>query len=236
LQEALSPAAAHLHAKGHHGALRELLVEGTRLSVMVAAPLYLLCAFYMAELMRLLTGETTPNPDGYWTGQVLLAWFFISIMTHSVSKRIFVMCGHERRLMWLGVAEAVGNLTFSVTLILIFKSVVCVAVGSLVASVIVGWGFMWPWCAREAGLSAWQLARAILLPSLTACLPMAAALAVLRWLPWHHGTLNFGVVAMESAFALLVALAGFWKVVLTDGERQKVAGRFGRFFPRRRLA
>lgn len=236
LQEALSPAAAHLQAKGDHGALRELLVEGTRLSVMVAAPLYLLCAFYMPELMLLLTGEKTPNAEGYWTGQVLLAWFFISIMTHSVSKRIFVMCGHERRLMWLGVAEAVANLAFSVGLILIFKSVVCVAVGSLVASLIVGWGFMWPWCARDAGLSPWQLARAVVLPSLTACLPMAAALLALRFLPWHHATLNFGVVMVESAFAVLVALTGLWKVVLTEGERHKAAERFAHFFPKRRPA
>jgi len=147
LQEALSPAAAHLRAKGDHASLRELLVEGTRLSVMIAAPLYLLCAFYMAELMKLLTGESAPNPDGYWTGQVLLFWYFVTIMTHSVSKRIFVMCGHERRLMWLGVAEAAANLVLSVGLISIFRNVVCVAVGSLIPALIIGWGFMWPWCA-----------------------------------------------------------------------------------------
>jgi O-antigen/teichoic acid export membrane protein len=236
LQEALSPAAAHLRAKGHHEGLRELLVEGTRLSVMVAAPLYLLCAFYMAELMKLLTGEANPNPDGYWTGQVLLAWYFMTLMTNSVSKRIFVMCGHERRLLWLGVAEMVGNLVLSVTLILIFKNVVCVAIGSLVPSIIIGWGWMWPWCARDAGVSPWQLARAVLLPSFVACLPMAAALSALRYLPWHHGTLNFGTVAMESSFAMLVALGGFWKCVLTDAEREKIAGRLCKMIPRRKLA
>jgi O-antigen/teichoic acid export membrane protein len=236
LQEALSPTAAHLHAKGHRHALRELLVEGTRLSVMVAAPLYLLCAFYMTELMRLLTGETRPNPEGYWTGQVLLAWIFISIMTHSVSKRIFVMCGHERRLMWLGVAEALANLVLSMALILIFKSVVCVAIGSFVASLVLGWGFMWPWCARETGVSPWQLARNILLPSLAACVPMAAALAALRLLPWHQDAVPFGIVVIESALAVVVALAGLWKLVLTGAERQKARDRFARFIPRRSLA
>jgi O-antigen/teichoic acid export membrane protein len=236
LQEALSPAAAHLRAKGHHDALRELLVEGTRLSVMIAAPLYLLCAFYMAELMKLLTGEARPNPDGYWTGQVLLAWYFTSIMTHSVSKRIFVMCGHERRLMWLGLAETIGNLVCSIGLILVFKKVVCVAVGSLIPSLIIGWGFMWPWCARDAGVSPWQLARSILLPTLIGCLPMAAALWALHLLPWHHATLNFGAVALESTFALLIALVGFWKQVLTDTERAKASGYFARILPRRRLA
>ncbi|HEY3898854.1 MAG TPA: MATE family efflux transporter [Chthoniobacter sp.] len=236
LQEALSPAAAHLRAKGHHDALRELLVEGTRLSVMIAAPLYLLCAFYMAELMKLLTGEAQPNPDGYWTGQVLLAWYFTSIMTHNVSKRIFVMCGHERRLMWLGLAETIGNLVCSIGLILVFKKVVCVAVGSIIPSLVIGWGFMWPWCARDAGLSPWQLARAVLLPTFFGCLPMAAALCTLRFLPWHHGTLNFGVVAIESTLAIAIAFAGFWKCVLTETERAKIAGYWVRIHPRRRLA
>jgi O-antigen/teichoic acid export membrane protein len=234
LQEALSPAAAHLRASGNHAALRDLLVEGTRLSVMIAAPLYLLCAFYMAELMKLLTGEAAPNPDGYWTGQVLLLWFFLSIMTHSVSKRIFVMCGHEKRLMWLGVAEAVGNLVCSVSLILIFKNVVSVAVGSLIPSAIIGWCFMWPWSAREAGMSPWQLARLVLVPSLMACVPMAVVLLGLRFLPWHQGTLNFGIVALESTVAIAVALAAIWKLALTDAERGQAASRFERLMPRKR--
>jgi hypothetical protein len=184
--------------------------------------------------MKLLTGEAAPNPDGYWTGQVLLLWFFLSIMTHSVSKRIFVMCGHERRLMWLGVAEAVGNLVCSVSLILIFKNVVSVAVGSLIPSAIIGWCFMWPWSAREAGMSPWQLARLVLVPSLMSCVPMAAVLLGLRFLPWHQGTLNLGIVALESTLAIAVAVAAIWKLALTDAERGQAASRFERLMPRKR--
>lgn len=235
LQEALSPAAAHLNAKGDHGALRELLVEGTRLSVLIATPLYLLCAFYMAELIRLLTGEAA-QVDGYWTGQVLLVWFYTTIMTHGVSKRIFIMCGHERRLMWLGLVEAIGNLVLSVSLILIFKNVVSVAIGSLIPGLLVGWLCMWPWSAKEAGLRSLDLAKAVLLPSIVGCLPMAAVLAGIRLLPWHQHTVPFGVVVAESVVAGAVAAIGLWKMALTDAERAKIGGRFERLTMRRKAA
>ena len=35
-----------------------------------------------------------------------------------------MMSGHERRLMWLGVGEAVANLVLSIALVLAFRSVV----------------------------------------------------------------------------------------------------------------
>ena len=235
LQEALSPAAAHLNAKGDRGALRELLLEGTRLSVVIATPLYLLCAFYMRELIHLLTGEAA-LADGFWTGQALLFWYYITIMTHGVSKRIFVVCGHERRLMWLGVVEAVANLGLSVGMILIFKNVVSVAVGSLIPGLILGWFYMWPWSAREAGLRPSELTKAVLLPSFIGCLPMAALLAAFQFLPWHREVVPVGFIAAESLCALALAAFGIWKVVLNDPERVKIAGRFGRFTLRRRPA
>jgi len=57
LQDALSPAAAHLHAMGEHAVLGQLLVKATRWSIIVATPLYLLCAFYLDEVLRVLTGR-----------------------------------------------------------------------------------------------------------------------------------------------------------------------------------
>src|SRR5436190_11948101 len=56
IPEALSPVAAHSHAKGDKDFLRSVLVNGTRFSVMVATPLYLVFAFYMEELVHLATG------------------------------------------------------------------------------------------------------------------------------------------------------------------------------------
>ncbi|MCX6917194.1 MAG: oligosaccharide flippase family protein, partial [Verrucomicrobia bacterium] len=183
LQDTLSPAAAHLHATGDRAALRDLLVQSTRWSALLATPLYLLCAFYLTELLRVLTGERVIPRETWLVGQVLLAWYYTSILTHSVSKRIFMMTGHERPLMWLGVGEAAANLALSVALVLSFKSVVCVAIGSLIPTLYFGWVRLWPWVARDVGLSGRRLFQDTVLPSWLASLPMLLLLLGLAAVP-----------------------------------------------------
>lgn len=156
LHEALSPAAARLHATGDHGSLRTLLVEGTRLSLLIALPLYALFAMRLPVFMRVLTGETTSQP-AWLTGQILLVWFLTTVATHATTKRIFVMTGHERRLLRFGVIEAVANLALSITFIKLWPHPASVAVGSLIPTLVLGWFALWPWAAREAGMSAWAL-------------------------------------------------------------------------------
>jgi len=156
LHEALSPAAARLNATGDHASLRTLLIEGTRLSLLIALPLYALFAMRLPVFMRLLTGAAVSH-EAWLTGQVLLVWFLTTVATHATTKRIFVMTGHERRLLSLGVIEAVVNLALSITLVKVWPHPASVAVGSFVPTVLVGWFALWPWAAREAGMSAWAL-------------------------------------------------------------------------------
>ena len=75
------------------------------------------------------------------------------------------------------------NLGLSIVFILIFKNVVSVAVGSLVATCFFGWLFMWPWAAKEAGIGSWQLAREVLIPAWVACWPLIGLLAIFETLP-----------------------------------------------------
>ena len=74
LPETFSPAAAHLNAKGDKEFLQKLLINGTRFTVMIATPLYFICAFYMDGLLKLLTGDAIPARETFWIGQVLLFW------------------------------------------------------------------------------------------------------------------------------------------------------------------
>src|SRR5262249_1351582 len=151
LPDTLSPAAAHLHARGDRLVLQQLLVDGTRFTVMLSTPLYLVSAFSMTGLLRLLTGEA--HPTTFWVGQIRLFWSYTTVVTQSVSKRIYMMCGHERRLMVLGVGEALLNVVLSIGLVVYFRSVTGVALGSLISTLIFGWCFLWPWAAREACLT-----------------------------------------------------------------------------------
>ena len=227
VQDTLSPAAAHLHAAGDRAALRDLLVNSLRWSVLLATPLYLLCAFYLEELLQLLTGDVLIADETYRVGQVLVAWFYTTLLTHSVSKRIFMMCGHERRLMWLGLAEAAANLGLSIGLVLVFRSVVAVAIGSLLPTLYFGWAHLWPWMARDVELSGWQLFQRTVIPSWAACVPMIAMLGAFKWVVLAPGGSVVVAMFVEATLAGLVALAGVWRVSLNAGEREALAGKFG---------
>lgn len=230
VQETLSPAAAHLHATGDRASLRDLLVNSLRWSVLLATPLYLLCAFYLDELIALLTGDRVIARDTIWTGHVLLFWYYTTILTHSVSKRIFMMTGHERRLMWLGMGEAAANLALSVVLVFWLRSVFAVALGSLFPTLYFGWARLWPWAAREAGLSGSELFRVTTLPAWIACLPMAAVLAALKFVALAPGGDPRAAMFIEGAIAGALGAFCLWRFALPYSERASVARKFlGRF-------
>lgn len=229
IPDTLSPAAAHLHASGDKAFLRSLLINGTRFSVMFATPMYLICAFYMKEFLWLLTGKSVPAPETVYTGQVLLFWGYTTILTQSVTKRIFMMTGHERRLMWLGVGEAVMNLVLSVGLIWYYKNVVCVAIGSLAATFIFGWFYIWPWAARESNLSPWRLARLVLVPSWVACSPIVVLILIERFYTAPEFRNSIPALALEAFTIFLLACLSMWRVALRSDEREKVSGFLGKF-------
>lgn len=225
LQDTLSPAAAHLHATGDHAALRDLLRRGTRWSALIATPLYVLCAFELEPLLQVLTGDTHIAAETWQVAQVLLLWFYSSALTHSVSRRIYMMTGHERRLMWMGLGEAAVNLVLSITLALLFQNVVSVAVGSLIPTVLFGWCLFWPWVARDLHLRPCQLFRETVLPSWIACVPSALLLGT---------PLLFPVMQIENAWLRILLMGGaggltslfcVWCWSLTAAERHALRSR-----------
>jgi O-antigen/teichoic acid export membrane protein len=230
MADTLSPAAAHLHAKGDKHRLRNLLVKGTRFTTLLATPLYLCCAFFLDGILHLLTGDNLAGTEAYWVGQVLLLWTYIMVVSQSVTRRVFMMTGHERKLTMIGLAEAALNLGLSIALILVFKNVVSVAVGSLLATCVFGWGVMWPWAAREAGIGSLELAKAVLFPSWTACLPLLALIATIWMLPGNFYGNSFIGLVVEGSLAAIMAMIGLWKFALDNGERAKVGGIFLRRF------
>ncbi len=232
LPDTFSPAAAHLHAKGDRAFLRKLLIDGTRFSVMIATPVYFICAFYMEGILRVLTGDKIPNRETFWIGETLLLWGYMILLTQSVSKRIFMMCGHERKLMWLGVGEAVLNLGISVALVLHFRNVLCVAIGSLIATSVFGWFYLWPWAAREANLTAFQLARIVLFPIWLACVPQLALVIVGRFMPWFDFRTNIFLFLGEAALAMCVGAVCLWRRALTAEEKGVLTLKFGKLFTR----
>jgi hypothetical protein len=202
---------------------------------MIATPLYLLSAFFLEQLLWILTDSAT-NFQTYWTGQVLLFWVYTTILTQSVSKRIFMMTGHERRLMWLGVGEALLNLVLSVALISVFHNVVSVAVGSLISTFIFGWFWLWPWAAREANLSGWKLARTVIFPTWLACLPIVAIILFGRIVMKPEFQASIYAMLTEGTLIFMVAAVCLYRVALSPGEREKFNSFVGKIFRRPTVA
>jgi O-antigen/teichoic acid export membrane protein len=232
LPDTFSPAAAHLHAKGDKIFLQKLLINGTRFSVMIATPVYFICAFYMEGILRVITGDKIPSNETFWIGETLLLWGYIGLITQSVSKRIFMMCGHEKKLMWLGVGEAFLNLALSIALVMHFKNVLCVAIGSLIATTVFGWFYLWPWAAREANLTALQLAKVVLFPIWLACLPQLVFVIAGRFTPWLNFRTNIFLFLAQALLAMILAAVCLWRSALTAQEKEMLTLKFGRFFTR----
>lgn len=229
MPETVSPAAAHFQATGDRGALQRLLADSTRFNVMLATPLYIMCACFMEGLLHLLTKGQAFQGETFWVGQLLLLWCYTIIITHSISKKIFMMCGHEKRLTQLSVAEAIFNLVLSVTLVLVFKNVIAVAVGSLIPSLIIGWGYLWPWAAKDAGVKGGQLAAHVLFRNWRACLPLLAFAMACRAVPFLDFRDNIVLFFVEGAVAGAIAVGGVWKWALKPEERDKISSKLGKF-------
>jgi O-antigen/teichoic acid export membrane protein len=161
LQDALSPAAAHMNASGDHAGLRELLLKTSKLTFLITTPLYGLCAVYLEPLIQLLTGLDSIEPETVLVGQILLFAVFSSQLTNSCAKRILMMCGYEKKLLGLSLLDGVVNLGLSITLAFSF-GMVGVAVGTLIPTVLVGWLLVLPMALRYLDLGMIDYSRFIL--------------------------------------------------------------------------
>ena len=222
LQETLSPAAASLHAGKESKRLRGLMVEGNRWSALLATPLYLICAFNLRALITLLTGDPGLADETWLTGQILLFWYFTTILTHSVSRRVFMMTGHEWKLAWLGAAEAIANLTLSIGLVIMTQSVVGVAIGSLLPTLWFGWRHYWPWMAKEVGLSRREFSKATLLPASKIAIPSATLLTLIAMSPLTENTGTIPTLLISSLSITLLSTWLIWSFELTTEERGKI--------------
>jgi len=232
ISDTLSPAAAHLHAKGDFQTLRQLLVQGMRASVIAATPLYLICAFYLPGIIRLLTGEKQPSMDTLWVGHLLLFWYYCIIVTHMVFKRMYMMCGHEKRMMQLGVSEAVINVLLSIGFVIYFKNIVGVAIGSLIPTLYFGWFHLWPWASKEAQLKPSELLRVVLIQPWFGCVPMILIAAVLKSIPALHSGSTVWHLMAEGSLGMFVGALGIWKWTLNSKEKQQFLEKFGKRFRR----
>jgi O-antigen/teichoic acid export membrane protein len=212
LQDALSPAAARLQAQGRQEALRQLLVGHTRMTTALVVPLAALCALYLEPLVRLLTGVRVVEPATLHVGWALLAAGASQMVTNGVAKRVLMMCGWERRLLWASVVEAVANLGLSLLLVPRL-GIAGVAIGTLIPAVLVGWAWVLPLAARFAGMPLGEFCAVAYLPALRAIGAAAAVLVGLAWLAPAGEQPGLCALAWRAGLLGAVTLTVAWPLV-----------------------
>lgn len=231
LQDALSPAAASLHAGGDTRGLQGLVVEGTRWSSLLSTPLYLICSFHLEGLITMLTGDSALARETWLIGQILLFWYYTSILTHSVSRRVFMMTGHERRLTKLGFFEAAANIVLSIGLIIWTQSIVGVVIGSLLPTLWFGWRHYWPWMAKTAGESSLSFFQETVLPAWLAAIPVLVALVFIQIVVPSAAQTHWLTMLSAGASAGILSLIGIWNLALHDSERSKFSSAIRKRLP-----
>jgi O-antigen/teichoic acid export membrane protein len=209
LQDALTPAAAQLHARGDRAGVLHLLTAGTRMTTALTVPLALLCAAYLEPLVRLLTGLGEIEPAIRQTGWLLIAATLSSLLTNSCSKRVLMMCGWEKPLLRASLADAVANLALSLVLVR-FWGVAGVAAGTLVPTFLVGVFWVLPMTARFAERPLSAFLREAYAPGFLAALPAALVLGALLWLAPLPDAAGLPDLAWRGALVGAAALAGAW--------------------------
>lgn len=212
LQDALSPAAARLQAQGNRTALRHLLIANTRMTVALVVPLGALCAVYLEPLIRLLTGLPAVESSTLQVGWALLASGVSLMMTNSVSKRVLMMCGWERKLLWASLADAGLNLVLSLVLVRRF-GLVGVALGTLVPNLLIGWFWVLPLAARFAGMSLRDFCAQAYVPALRVIGVAAAVLALLAWLAPTEPQANLLALGWRGALVGAMTVGAAWPLI-----------------------
>ena len=180
MQDALSPAAAQMSIQKDKAGLRELLIKGMRLTALLTTPIYGLCAVCLDPLIRILTGLKHVDSETWWVGQTLLFATYSSLVTNSCAKRVLMMSGWERPVLYASLADAALNLIL--TLLLVFKlGVLGVAVGTMIPTVLIGWLWLLPMTARFCELTVMELVRRVMTSVL---MPIAASLTTLALIYW----------------------------------------------------
>jgi O-antigen/teichoic acid export membrane protein len=224
LPDALAPAAATLHEQGQRSNWQKLFLRGLRVQALITTPLFFLSLVFLEGLLALFT-RGQAGSEVVFLGRILLVWSYSTLLTHGVSKAVFLMSGHEARLVRLLVAEALTNIGLSCVFLYWLRSPIGAALGSLLPALVVGWVCLWPWIAREIGMSAWQLARKVAIPPMLAALPLLTFGISCRFVPALDFRTNVPMFIMDATVGVLLVIMGNWRFALTADERQMAATR-----------
>ena len=218
---ALMPLVSLSKGAGDTSTVRLILVDGTRFLLAIAVPFVALLLFYSEPLVLLWMGsdfaESVPT-----LRILLIAMLFSSVQLNAAN--VLGMTGNHRFVAFAMGGSALLNLVLSLVLIRVF-GLAGVALGTLIATVLVEFAQVIPRACRDQGLSlAGFLGRAIW-PTLP---PLAPALAAAWLLAQWHPVDGFVWIFAEGTVSALLYFAAFYWTGLKPAERALIAGKLSR--------
>ena len=167
---AFLPLAAQLNAQKDADGLRRLYMVGTRAILAICIPLLIVVVMLAGPLLALWVGAKFASGASV---VVILALASVLEVGYWPGKIILQGIGQQQDLAKASVFVSIANLGLSVLLVR-YYGVAGVALGSLIPTIFVNLGYIWPYTMRSVGITGSELLKQALMPVLIPALPMAA--------------------------------------------------------------
>jgi O-antigen/teichoic acid export membrane protein len=219
LDEALRPAASHLHALDDYGGLQRLLLTGARVLIVSLGALYIVYATW-GERFVLLWQYGLTAEDAHQVYCCLVILIAPAFLTVALGAGISIMygLGKHRPHAVLGVIVAVVNVGLSIWWVYPF-GIYGVAAGTALPLFFIRGIYLYHYLPRLTKMSPWHFLRRAWGRPLLGLMPLAAALTGLRFLVQFDSLLML-VLFLAAVGALYFVWAYF--VVLTAEEKHLV--------------
>ncbi len=212
ISRALTPAVAELHAAGRSDRLRDLALEGTKISVAVSTPLLLACGLMADPLIVAWVGEdmrpTVP------VLRLLLLWTFSSVV-HGQAAAHLGMRGRQNYLSWVLVLIQVANVAVSLLFVRQWGAV-GVALATVIAIVPLHVVFLQGGMARLSGIPRLSFYSQTVRPALVPSLALALTIELYQRAFGIEGLVEVATVGLLSTIAFAAAYVAFG---LTSAQR-----------------
>lgn len=218
LAEQLHPLATDLHVTGRQEELQQVLLRGTRYTLLMGVGVSVLLGVFAEPIMQVWLGRRL-GPEYLVTAQVLVAWVVVDLFNYASGSLGPVLVGMNRLkfILWTQVPAAVVNLVASIWLVGYTRLGV---VGVVIPTAVIGIirrPVVSVYVARVCGLTARRYFLESYLRPIAVLTMLTAAAFGLRWAIGPASWLSLGACAA----ALGVSWAGLaWGIGLTRADRQ----------------
>jgi O-antigen/teichoic acid export membrane protein len=209
----LMPLASELSAKNDVEHLRALFVTGTRISLAILFPVFLLLFVFARPLLSVWVG---PSYSPYSHLVVILGLGTLIETSAWPAGSILQGIGRTRPLAISSAIAAVVNVALSVVLVRRF-GLTGVALGTLIPTALVSFGYFFPYATKTMAVTTSTLFRETLLPPIAPLIPMGVILYVMGKVIIVNSLLSILLVSTVAGGTYVI---GYLSVGASHAERQ----------------